>query len=109
MDTHPLVPGATYLFETIYPESVIVVRYPVAGLYLLAAYHADGVEMDYGELARTCIATGLPLVASEAFDSIADMVRTATTLPGDKEGFVVRFADGSRLKIKGTSTSGSMP
>ncbi|MEH3065298.1 MAG: RNA ligase [Methylobacterium radiotolerans] len=101
MDTRHLAPGATYLFEAIYPENVIVVRYPVAGLYLLAAYHESGVEMDYCELSRICIATGLPLVASEGFDSIADMVRTATTLPGDKEGFVVRFEDGSRLKIKG--------
>ncbi|MGU3463217.1 RNA ligase [Methylobacterium sp. C33D] len=101
MDTHPLVPGATYLFEAIYPENVIVVRYPVAGLYLLAAYHEDGVEFDYGELSWACIATGLPLVASEGFDSIADMVTRAATLPGDKEGFVVRFEDGTRLKIKG--------
>ncbi|MDE4912283.1 hypothetical protein PQI07_16500 [Methylobacterium sp. 092160098-2] len=101
MDKHSLIPGATYLFEAIYPENVIVVRYPVSGLYLLAALHEDGVEFDYGELSRACIATGLPLVASEGFDSIADMVTRAATLPGDKEGFVVRFEDGTRLKIKG--------
>lgn len=101
MGTDPLVPGATYLFEAIYPANVIVVRYPVSGLYLLAAYDADGAEMGYGDLARACAATGLPLVAREAFDSIADMVARAASLPGDKEGFVVRFADGSRLKIKG--------
>ncbi|WP_261926256.1 RNA ligase [Methylorubrum sp. GM97] len=103
MDTSRLAPGTTYLFEAIYPENVIVVRYPDAGLALLAAYDADGREVAYDELMDLGEACrfAFRVVQRHAFASIGEMVARATTLPGDKEGFVVRFADGSRLKIKG--------
>ena len=103
MDTSRLVPGTTYLFEAIYPENVIVVRYPDAGLSLLAAFDEAGVEVPYDDL----MALGedslfaFKVVQRQAFTSLAEMVTRAAVLPGDKEGFVVRFTDGSRLKIKG--------
>ena len=40
-----LVPGTTYLFEAIYPENRIVVRYTEPALVLLAAYAADGRDL----------------------------------------------------------------
>jgi RNA ligase len=101
MDTSRLVPGATYLFEAIYPENVIVVRYSVSGLALLAAYEADGTEMPYQELVLAASATGLSVAWRAPFSTLAEMVAQATTLPHDKEGFVIRFADGTRLKVKG--------
>lgn len=101
MDTSELVWGATYLFEAIYPENVIVVRYSVSGLALLAAYEADGTEMPYQELVLAASATGLSVAWRAPFSTLAEMVAQAVTLPSDKEGFVIRFADGTRLKIKG--------
>ncbi|WP_070999648.1 RNA ligase [Methylobacterium sp. C1] len=103
MDTSRLTPGTTYLFEAIYPETIIVIRYADAGLSLLAAYDADGREVPYDDLMTLAEDSlfAFKVVQRQAFVSIAAMVTRAAALPGDKEGFVIRFADGSRLKIKG--------
>lgn len=101
MDTSGLVPGTTYLFEAIYPENVIVVRYPAAGLTLLAAYDASGRELSYNDLISLRASMGLALAWRHSFDSMADLVARAAVLPRDKEGFVIRFADGARVKVKG--------
>ncbi|MDO9428194.1 MAG: RNA ligase [Methylobacterium sp.] len=101
MDTSGLVPGTTYLFEAIYPENVIVVRYPDAGLSLLAAYDASGRELAYWELVDVTAGTSFRLTWRHTFASLAEMVSTATDLPRDREGFVIRFADGTRVKVKG--------
>ncbi|MCJ2075401.1 T4 RnlA family RNA ligase [Methylobacterium sp. E-016] len=103
MDTSSLVPGTTYLFEAIYPENVIVVRYPDAGLSLLAAYDASGRELAYWELVDVTAGTGFRLTWRHTFASLAEMVSTATDLPRDREGFVIRFADGTRVKVKGNA------
>lgn len=103
MDTSGLVPGTTYMFEAIYPENVIVIRYPDAWLSLLAAYDADGREVPYDDLMILGEDSlfAVKVVQRKAFASLAEMVTRAAALPRDKEGFVVRFADGSRLKVKG--------
>jgi RNA ligase len=103
MDTSRLVPGTTYLFEAIYPENVIVVRYPEASLSLLAAYFANGREMPSDVLDMVGFVIGFPVAARHAFASLAEMVSTATDLPRDREGFVIRFADGTRVKVKGNA------
>lgn len=96
-----LVPGTTYLFEAIYPENRIVVRYGDAALVMLAAYDATGCELDYDEVIATCARLGWPAAERRAFTSIADMVEHTRGLPKDREGLVIRFADGTRLKLKG--------
>ncbi|TXN41715.1 2'-5' RNA ligase [Methylobacterium sp. WL30] len=103
MDTSALVPGTTYLFEAIYPENVIVVRYPEAGLSLLAAYDASGREVPFAELMDLGEAShfAFKVVQRHAFISLAEMITTVVALPRDKEGFVIRFADGTRVKVKG--------
>lgn len=96
-----LVPGITYLAELIGPSNRIVARYPSDEMVLLAAYRSDGVEVERDELVRLAVAAGLRLVAVKPFASIMDIASHAKTLPMDEEGFVVRFANGYRLKIKG--------
>ena len=96
-DLSALVPGVTYLAEATYPENKIIVFYPEASLRMLAAYGADGVELE----AQALAATGFPPVKRLAFDSVAEMLAKAKGLPRSEEGYVVRFADGLRLKIKG--------
>jgi RNA ligase len=101
VDTSPLAPGATYLFEAIYPENRIVIRYPEPALVMLAAYDGDGRELSYDEVLATSRALGWRAARRHAFASIKDMVAHAASLPGDDEGFVVRFSNGLRLKLKG--------
>ncbi len=100
-DLSALRPGTTYLFEAVYPENRIVVRYLDAALVMLAAYDADGRELSYDEVLVTCEALGWRAARRHVFASIADMVSHAAALPRDVEGFVIRFSNGVRLKLKG--------
>lgn len=100
-DLSTLTPGATYLFEAIYPENRIVIRYREPALVMLAAYDADGREFTHDEVIATGATSGWRAAVRRRFSGIAEMVAHAATLPREHEGFVVRFADGSRLKLKG--------
>ena len=100
-DLSSLVPGTTYLFEAVYPENKIVVRYTEAAMVMLAAYDEAGRELTYEQLIEISAHLGWRAATRHRFTSIAEMVETATMLPRDEEGYVLRFIDGTRLKIKG--------
>lgn len=100
-DISSLDKDSTYLAEGIYPENRIVVHYNTEGLFLLAAYDGTGKEFDYTRLHETAKALGWPLVERHAYESVSDLMAIAKTLPPSREGFVLRFSDGLRLKVKG--------
>ncbi len=96
-----LVPGRTYLFEAIGPQNRIVVNYERAEMVLLAAYDGDGLELHHDDLIETAAALDWRLATRHRFFSLHDLLRHADALPRSEEGFVVRFTNGLRLKIKG--------
>src|SRR5690606_7730598 len=100
-DLTALVTGTTYLAEAIYPENRIVVRYDDAGLVLLAAYDEGGEELSYSELVVVADGLGWRTAKRHAFASVADLVAHTRGLLKDEEGFVLRFENGQRLKVKG--------
>ena len=100
-DLSVLIPGSTYLFEAIYPENRIVVRYAESALILLSAFDAAGRELHYDEVLATAGALGWRAARRRAFTTVSEMVSHAATLPRDDEGFVIRFENGLRLKLKG--------
>jgi RNA ligase len=100
-DLSALVPGATYLAEAVYPENRIVIRYGKPELVLLAAYLEDGTEVPFDALGETADALGWRVARRHAFDSFSALVEHARGLPKTEEGFVIRFIDGLRLKLKG--------
>ena len=100
-DLSALEPGTTYLFEAVYPENKIVVRYDEPALVMLGAYDAAGRELSYDEIQDACARLGWRAARRHAFSTVAEMVAHARTLPATHEGFVLRFANGLRLKIKG--------
>jgi RNA ligase len=100
-DLSALRPGTTYLAEATYPENRIVVRYDEPALVLLAAYAEDGIEMDYDAIRDLAARLGWPAAERQAFGSVSDLLLHARDLPGTREGFVLRFSDGVRLKVKG--------
>jgi RNA ligase len=93
-------PGTTYLSELIGPSNKIVVRYPIDECRLLGAYAADGTEFTRAALEALELG-GMPLARVVNATSLADLVAHAATLPAAEEGYVLRFADGTRLKLKG--------
>ena len=87
----------TYLFEIIYPENRIVINYGTEKkLVLLAVVDtATGAEPQppaaYAHL-------GFPVV--KAYDGIQDVEELQKLEEDNREGFVIRFETGLRLKIK---------
>ena len=96
-----LLPGTTYLAEATYPENRIVIAYAEPALVLLAAYRADGLELETNELRQVAEQLGWPLAKRHSYASFGELLAEALTLPASREGFVVRFANGLRLKVKG--------
>ncbi|CAA9201890.1 hypothetical protein FLACOL7796_03992 [Flavobacterium collinsii] len=83
----------TYLFEIIYPENRIVLDYGVAEeLVLLAVIDTQsGEEFPLEDL-------GFPMV--EKFDGIKDILILKEMEVDNKEGFIIKYANDFRVKIK---------
>lgn len=83
----------TYLFEIIYPENRIVVDYgKEEKLVLLAIIDTKtGEELPLEDI-------GFPLV--KHYDGIHDLTELKALEEDNKEGFVVKFKSGYRLKVK---------
>lgn len=96
----------TYLFELVCPENRIVVNYgKQKALYVLGAYGEYGEEhlpLDYKfPFAGFTGRTEYPLCPTHSHSSIEELVTISQTLSKNNEGFVVRFENGYRIKIKG--------
>jgi RNA ligase len=100
-DLSALTPGTTYLAEAIYPENRIVVQYGYAGLVLLGAYRDDGAEVTFDELAELGERLDWRVARRHSFTAVSELLALAKDLPATEEGFVLRFSNGLRLKVKG--------
>lgn len=87
----------TYCFEIHYKENQIVVNYgDYEGLVLLAAFNSKtNEEISYDELLKL---NGFDIV--ERYDGIKDINKLKELEEPNKEGFVIRFSNGFRIKIK---------
>jgi T4 RnlA family RNA ligase len=85
--------GVTYLFEIIYPENRIVVDYgDEKKLVLLAMIDIEtGLDLPLEDI-------GFPLV--KGYDGVNDINALKLLEEENKEGFVIKYPDGYRLKVK---------
>lgn len=86
-------PAITYLFEIIYPENRIVLDYGnKEELVLLGMIEtATGKELPLVDI-------GFPIV--KKYDGMKDLHQLKTLAFDNKEGFVVKFSNNYRLKVK---------
>jgi RNA ligase len=96
----------TYLFEIIYSENRIVCKYPFDDVILLGMIETKtGYEVDlYSEhkdirLKNLVNNVGFKIV--EKWSGISDYTVLKSLIKDNEEGFVVRFSNGNRMKIKG--------
>lgn len=89
------VPGFTYLFEIIYPENRIVVRYGDVERLVLLSIFEGGTEIPYNDIEFD----GWDIV--NRYDGVKDFTKLKEMIKEDQEGYVVRFKSGFRIKIKG--------
>lgn len=95
-----LFTDCTYLLEIIYPENRIVVQYNDEKLVLLSIIHTQtGTESRYEDMILSTIPSNIPFV--KRYDAIDDYSTLKSLIPNDAEGFVIRFKNGFRMKIKG--------
>ena len=97
-----LLENYTYLVEIIYPENRIVVDYgEEEKLVLLGIIRTDsGEELDYTTMWNESDVSGIPIVMryntfGEGFDKLKREISNS------KEGYVIHFSGGMRMKIKG--------
>lgn len=97
----PLPKGYTTLVEIIYPENRIVCDYEgeESLIVLSMISNASGKELDYSSLLQVCEETKMPVV--KRYDGISDFKTLKSLISKDREGYVVRFRNGFRIKIKG--------
>lgn len=101
-DVSKLHTAYTYMLEIIYPENKIIVDYgDLEELRLLGVIHTkSGIEDAHDWLKMTSDLTGFPLVSS--FNTtIEQALEDRKKWPTNKEGYVVKFENGLRVKIKG--------
>jgi len=86
----------TFCFEIIYPENRIVLDYgDDEKLVLLGTFDKNGKEMDVDIWAQW----GFDVV--KKYDGIKDFKELKGIIRDDQEGFVVKFTNGDRIKVKG--------
>jgi RNA ligase len=86
----------TFCFEIIYPENRIVLDYGNdEKLVLLGTFNKDGKEIDVEMWSQY----GFDVV--KKYDGISDYKQLKEMIKNDQEGFVVKFSNGDRVKVKG--------
>ena len=86
----------TFCFEIIYPDNRIVLDYGTdEKLVLLGTFDKNGKDMDVELWSQW----GFDVV--KKYDGINDYKQLKEMVKNDQEGFVVKFSNGDRVKVKG--------
>nr|UXE44339.1 hypothetical protein Hi04_10k_c2089_00067 [uncultured bacterium] len=88
--------------EIIHPETRVVCRYDYQDLVLISARNRfTGEDISYAELVRIGARLGMRVVERIDGDDVDALQARAQTLHSDEEGYVLKWADGYRVKVKG--------
>ncbi len=101
IDTSILEIGNTYVFEIIYLGNRVVVSYDFQGMVLLSAYDLNGCEYTRKQVENLADKLKIRVTEVEKFQSVDKLLQASQTLDRNSEGWVIRFANGHRLKVKG--------
>jgi hypothetical protein len=104
-----LIEGFTYLFEIIFAENRIVCQYNFEDLILLAVIdnfdgyelriHDDAIHVGGNRFRNLYQNLGFKMV--KKYDGVKDYRTLKSLISNDREGYVIRFQNGFRMKIKG--------
>ena len=101
VDKH-MVPGETYMFEIIANKDLHPIRYDYEGCILTGiTNNASGTEKPYADLAAFAGKAGIRVTEKIELPSFAETVKYVQNLPANKEGLVVTYPSGFKIKLKG--------
>ena len=97
-----LVIGFTYTFEILYDEDVHPISYDKEEMVLLGIIsNSSGEEVTLDVLKHQAELLGVRMADVIEFKNFDEVIPYATNLPNTKEGVVVTFKNGFKVKIKG--------
>jgi len=97
-----MLPGYTYLFEIIANDDLHPIKYDFEGCVLLGIIdNATGEEQPYAELQAFAARCGIRVTEMVALQGFEETVKYVESLPATKEGLVVTYPSGFKMKIKG--------
>ena len=93
--------GYTTVVEIIYPKNRIVCDYGSDEVLVVLSMisNATGKELDYDSMLSINDVSGMPVI--KKYDGIQNYDTLKTLIGKDREGYVIRFKNGFRMKIKG--------
>lgn len=92
----------TLLFEIVYSENKSVIQYDFDGLVLLAIYdYVTGKELPNSHVHQMARKLKVRTPKEYPFYDLRDVAASAKVLDSNTEGFVIRFQNGLRVKLKG--------
>ena len=99
------IDGYTYVMEGIYKQNRIVVDYgDYEGLVLLTIINPDtNEEFDYNKVYQVGSYLGIDVVKQIYITDINKVVEMLPTMSDNEEGFVCKYSNGLRVKMKGES------
>lgn len=102
IDKDALDTNITYLTELTSPKFQIVVPYSEDNLTLIGAYNLlDGSEFNTEELVETACIANFAEPKIYNYNNLNEIHEVCKSLPKNDEGFVIRFSNNFRVKIKG--------
>lgn len=95
-------PGLTYMFETIADIFLHPIKYDYEGCTLLGIIdNATGQELPFDYTERIAQEWGIATPQCVNVTSLADAQKFVAGLPANKEGIVITFENGFKVKMKG--------
>jgi RNA ligase len=95
-----MCPGHTFLFEILDGT----VRRRAAEVVLLGVVHREtGRDLDWPEVEAWAARIGCRTPEVHSFADLNEVLEAVRALPSSREGYVVRFASGLRVKVKGSA------
>lgn len=92
----------TLIFEIVYRDNKSAIKYDFEGLVLLGIFNrVTGQELSWNEVVDWAKRLEVRLPEVYSFGSLEEAMAKAKILPANMEGFVIRFAKGLRVKLKG--------
>lgn len=102
IDVTKLDKNCTYMFEIIYDEDVHPIQYDFEGLVLLGINDNTTMkEKPFTDIVHTAFELKINHAEVFEFTDFDEVVKYAKALPNAKEGVVVTFDNGFKVKIKG--------